>query len=860
MSDSTSIMQDTPRTTLHASRNAPGQPRLRYRLGTHRTFLRRMVARLSQQQSEDGRRPLAKLTTLATDDPSLALLDAAATLADVLTFYQERIVNEGFLRTATERLSVLHLARAIGYELKPGVAASTYLAFTLDDSPTAQEAVTIPAGTQVQSIPVKKGELPQTFETSDEFIAHRAWNLLKPRLTRPQDLSKGAQTLYLAGVDTRLQPGDFLLLVGEERRKHPGSEQWDLRRVLTVEAKTGEGEGCTVVTWEPGLGSEKPPMNPAQAPEVYVFRQRARRFGFNAPDWRTMPLDVKREYVGNPNLPPDQLPQNWPGFEIKEDKTPLLELDAAYPKAVPESWVALLTPGYAELYRVVKNETVGVANFALTGQVTRLTLDTPEHLSWFERRATLALVEAERLTLAEEPLTTPLTGKQIDVAGAVADLRKGQPLIVSGKLTENDEQPTAVVVFVEDVQVKSGFTTLVLKEQGLGAAQFIRSATTIYANVVAATHGETTGEALGSGDGGRPHQRFKLKKAPLTHVSAKTPAGAVSTLTVRVNGVAWEEKTSLYEAGPDDPAYVVRIADDGTAAVLFGDGERGARLPTGQENVTAVYRFGVGQVGEVGAGALSLLKTRPLGVRGVTNPVAAGGAEDPETLDAARVNAPQTVLTLDRIVSLQDFTDFANAFAGVGKAQAAAIRFGEQLRIHLTIADASGDPVQPGDLLFLNLRDAIDAARDPTVSVEIASFTPLTFRLKATVQYDARRLAADVRAALEEALRKTFSFAQRDFGQPATAAELMEVMHGVAGVIAVDLDEFDYVVGPKATTLKKLAGLTGTLVKQKLAQKTGATAAALLPARTARRVDGAILPAELLLLDAGGVDLTLVSR
>jgi len=49
-------------------------------------------------------------------------------------------------------------------------------------------------------------------------------------------------------------------------------------------------------------------------------------------------------------------------------------------------------------------------------------------------------------------------------------------------------------------------------------------------------------------------------------------------------------------------------------------------------------------------------------------------------------------------------------------------------------------------------------------------------------------------------------------------------------------------------------------VKQKLAQKTGATAAALLPARTARRFDDAILPAELLLLDAGGVDLTLVSR
>ncbi|MBP8291184.1 MAG: putative baseplate assembly protein, partial [Caldilineaceae bacterium] len=219
-------------TSSHA--NLPGQAALRYRLGTHSVLLRRMIARLSQQQSGEGGRPLAALTTRAADDPSIALLDAVATLGDVLTFYQERIANEGFLRTAAERFSVLQLARAIGYELKPGVAASTYLAFALDDSATAQAAVTIPAGTQVQSIPVQRGELPQTFETSADFTARRTWNLIKPRSARPQDLDKGETTLYLAGIDTRLQPGDFLLFVGDERRKQRGSEQLDLRRVLTV--------------------------------------------------------------------------------------------------------------------------------------------------------------------------------------------------------------------------------------------------------------------------------------------------------------------------------------------------------------------------------------------------------------------------------------------------------------------------------------------------------------------------------------------------------------------------------------------------------------------------------------------------
>jgi len=351
--------------------NPPGQPALRYRLGTHHSFLQRMMARLSQQSDATGRRPLATLTTRDVADHSLALLDAAATLADVLTFYQERIANEGFLRTATERQSVLFLARAIGYELKPGVAASTYLAFTLDDSPAAPAQTVIPAGTQVQSIPSKQGELPQTFETTDEFVARKAWNALRPRVTRPQNLNKGSQTLYLAGVDTRLQPGDYLLLVGTERERDPGSERWDLRRILSVTPYPDSTSGYTVVTWEPGLGSDRPSMLPAAQPQVFALRRHAHLFGFNAPDWRLMPETVKGQYAG-PSRP---LPDEWPGFSIDSTR-PQIELDAAYPKIVSGSWVALLTPGYTELYRVIRNESVGVANFALSGQVTRLTVDT----------------------------------------------------------------------------------------------------------------------------------------------------------------------------------------------------------------------------------------------------------------------------------------------------------------------------------------------------------------------------------------------------------------------------------------------------------------------------------------------------
>ena len=84
-----------------ATANRPGLDALAYRVGTHATFLETMKSRLSAADYS----ALGGLTTRAADDPGVALLDAWATVAEVLTFYQERIANEGYLRTATERRS-----------------------------------------------------------------------------------------------------------------------------------------------------------------------------------------------------------------------------------------------------------------------------------------------------------------------------------------------------------------------------------------------------------------------------------------------------------------------------------------------------------------------------------------------------------------------------------------------------------------------------------------------------------------------------------------------------------------------------------------------------------------------------------
>jgi predicted phage baseplate assembly protein len=355
--------------------------------------------------------------------------------------------------------------------------------------------------------------------------------------------------------------------------------------------------------------------------------------------------------------------------------------------------------------------------------------------------------------------------------------------------------------------------------------RFKRSTVTVHGNVAVATHGETFAEVLGSGDGDRAFQRFPLSRPPLTYQSAPVPGGRASTLQVRVGNVLWQEVENLANEGPESPSYQVEIDEAGNAAVRFGDGRYGARLPTGQENVTAAYRSGVGLPGMVEAGALQLLLTRPLGIREVTNPVPAAGAAPPDSLETARANAPVAGRTLGRIVSFSDFEDFARSFAGIAKVKAVPIA-----GIHLTVAGVGGAAVEPGSALYGNLFEAITAARLPGPPLSIASCQKVPLRISAQLVVDPRHRSEDVFARVESALLEAFSFERRELEQPLHASEVLRVAQSVSGVVAVDLDALHRAGAP--------AGLE-----------------TVLTARPARFVSGRVLPAELLVLEAGGVTL-----
>jgi hypothetical protein len=518
---------------------------------------------------------------------------------------------------------------------------------------------------------------------------------------------------------------------------------------------------------------------------------------------------------------------------LQTEQRDVLWLDAQYEGIVPGSWVVLERP-YAQdvgnipqtvIARVTAVSEQSRADYGLPGlKSTRLVLSqdwlNPDQDSFDVIRGTAVYVQSEPLPLAPapiDPIKEAVCGQAIDLDGLYDGLEAGRWLIISGERTDiyPDDRPanerangrnngeTAAIrgipanelvmlaavgqVYDTNLPGETAHTRLHLANEL--AYCYKRDTVTIYGNVVKATHGETRREVLGSGDGSRAWQQFVLKKPPLTYLSAANPSGAESTLTVRVNDVRWQEAADHFLLTPKDKAYTIEQDNEGQTTVTFGDGRRGSRLPSGEENVTAVYRSGIGREGNVKASQISLLATRPQGVKAVINPQPASGGAGPESRDRARRNAPLGVMALDRLVSVQDYADFARTFAGIGKASAGRLSDGQRQLVHLTIAGAGDIPITESSDLYRNLRHALHlASGDPHQPLQIALRELLLLIIVAGVRIHPDYLWEKVAPQIRYKLLDTFSFERRELGEDVKLSELTSAIQSVPGVVYVDVD------------------------------------------------------------------------
>jgi uncharacterized phage protein gp47/JayE len=754
--------------------NRSGLPAIRYRLGTYATFRQAMIEAIAHN-------PLLREWSVRDDDDyGIALVDMWAYVGDILTFYQERFANEAFLRTAVLRESVIRIAALLDYRPNPGVAATAYLAFALEKDKQAN----IPTGLRVQSVPAQN-QKPQKFETVETINATARLNQVRV-MPEPNDvfpLQPGDREALLepsaaARIADAVAPGDSFVIFDET------APVVDEKEITALRAET---EGVHL-GWAPPLRNAW-----GTRTRSFRFRRKLAIFGYNAPDSfvsstpdSTAPSGVRWTLVASRNA----TDWNVSGSSFN--------LDGRYDDLKAETRLVFFyrTATSAET-RLVKIRTVSQAQDIsmppLADTVTRITLD--QTLPAFDRR-TVVIYELMEPEIEFWNLRFPAQISGNMITTRLQDLRPGQ-LPIGRRLILADDTGKTQLVRVQaalnhDYDGDGVTDHLRIRFSPALTANLDAGSARLYGNVVKATHGETiANEVLGNGDASAAFQSFTLKKKPITFVpQASAPNGAMNSLQVRVSGVLWKEKPVLLGSSEDDEVYRTSIADDDTMIVQFGDGVTGARVPTGRSNIVATYRQGVGRVGNVNANALTTLLDRPLGVKGVTNPDLAAGGAEPETLQASRDNAPNTVRTFGRIVSLRDFEDAAREFAGVAKARATWEWSVDEMAVRLVVAGDNGAPV--GNEVMHNLRQYLDARRDPNRKLLVEGFTRVPVSVEAVIRVDPRFVAAEVRVAALLALRDYFSFENLDLGQSIHLSGVYAVLKSVPGVLAADVDRLNF--------------------------------------------------------------------
>lgn len=780
----------------------------------------------------DEARPLAGLTTRAADDPAIALIDAHAASLHILAWHSARLAADGSILSGQDRDALARLTGLVGYVPRPALSATTTLAFTVDTMAGSPEKVRVAQGSKVASVP-GQDEMPQVFETDAELTAVGAWNALRPHQTKVA-VTNDTAMLCFEGVGSAAAIGDLvaapLTAAGEVR--------WRVGRIAAIEPISDlsvDGAPFTRLR----LAQLRTISGSAAAAQAYAGRvvilgQSASPFGATAPDIRAMTDKIKCAFgeVGASGdetaaelhrmCDPDAVTE-WAGFFVgtggrfgskKGAETRKLDLDAIYPGAIAGR-VCIFTPPRISmveedpivevLARIDYVEEHARSDFLISAKVSQITLDKieldPDAGKSFARlvRSLAINIETEVLRLYRPPVDAALPGTadMLEIEGA-ASLPVGRRVVLTGQRWMNEAGKEGEIVSeiaaIAEAAVSNGRT--MLRFERPVKARFRSTTLRLLGNCIGASHGETPvqgAEIIGSGDAGRRNQRFALKGKPLSHVPAATPRGYAPAIEARVDGRLWHNVTTLAGRGSDDHIFTLRTDGEGASVLQFG-----GSLPGGLHNVTALYRTGAGRAGNLAAGRLTMAMAPVAGIARVGNPVLAEGGSDPEAIDALRHAAPQSVRTLDRVVSLSDHEAFAAAYRGVGKALATELYQGMRSSVCLTIATSDLASPAPDSDIVTGLADELKRVTVPGRQVRIEGFDLIHPTIAIALSTDPDLVRAEVETTARAALADRFSAERRPFGRGLHRSEILAAVQAVPGVMAAQIRIFTLGAGHPA--------------------------------------------------------------
>jgi len=818
--------------------NQPGLAAISDRVDDFTGFRRALLRPLPGERALGPWRP-------AAGDLGLQYLEWWAYIGDVLTFYNERIANESYLRTARFPESIAGLVALLGYVPAPGLAATGVVGAVRTTKHSA-EPVIIPNGMQLSSTPTP-GVPPQTFEAAaarfpgpSDIAAALLHNHLLDVRTNDSGQDAGPASVLLAGKVSGVKVGDHLLLV--EKGWAGSNDNWAAITVASTAPETDPDSGAvntrvaftsaaiwgtikrsSLIEIDPGLLGQIVLSPPTSSFSKFQILSKTSLFGMSNV-WKQGLLQSAPGLLGalgslgsigtvqpsGPSAPTGpRLTHSYRLIKPTADAS-LWNLTSTDPAPVKNTTNPVVVSLSATVRSIRPGDLVffdgGTAASSVLGHVTG-TSDKMGKTDFPGKTDTSIVVPYTRFTVrTSDPATLGgyTTTSPVTVRHAFRDV---------GTVLPNPPAPLSALPVA--VKVHAGFTlrpgeSQALLEDANGAGTLVQVApnptsdgTTQLMLTALPPAQETFDPPLElplrllfdvvSVSRGATVNKEVLGSGNAAVVNQrftlkKSPltylangAGWTAALTVYVDGIKWHEVPTLYRQAHNAQVYVVERAPDQSATVRFGDGLNGSRLPSGSGNVVATYRYGSGAASPP-AGRLTTMLSRQPNLAAVHNPVPVSGGKDPQSPANVKTDAPASVFTFGRAISAVDYEVVAAQAAGVSRVKAYWTFDAAAQRTLVKIY------VNDDSGGVTSASRALAGSDDPNRPVAVAAATQIDVSVSARLVVSADRIVDDVVAAATAAFADpsagAFSPAAMGIGQWLYRSHVDAAL-SVPGVVAV---------------------------------------------------------------------------
>jgi hypothetical protein len=844
--------------------NPPGLDSVDYRVGTYAEFRHALL------RPRPNERALAAWNPAPRGDLAVQLLEWWAYLSDILTFYNERAVQEVLLRTAALPEDVRRIVRLLGYRPRPGIGASGAVAVVS----SATLPFIVPVGFPIQG-QVEPGAAAQIFEVDEDidvgelrtelppsagFPPPRLTNARKWRGKAPRTpngklvdrVAAGFKTdesiqmlpgkeieLALDGVVSSIQPDDIVVAIPRDWTGHLDPDGYAIVSVRDVKfVFDPAGKALTVLKLLCGSAFHVPNpkdfrfLKATKTAHLWLYHERypgstnpmllGVSTGLQIVQRIFDPLGLFAG--GSPPTRPPEDPRVITGMQMMAPPRGIARLEAVVrginpgdpvlfekrtggglaalfdliAKGVPESVLGMLRMLVAQLVQVTGYaEDIWYAN---APQMDRIgqgpPIGPPSHsvLGGMQGAEGAIPMPHTRISFDPNPILDLMAVGDLDLNKILVhyDWQEIGEIVPGQKVPEGKIEVPAVEGLPDDVQVpalvrgEKGGSRAWLNSRDLVPDEPLSGKLEAFMHLLPVSRGQSVrGEVLGSGDPTLAGQELVLKQSPLTYLTDTGPRstnGYRSTLRIRVDGIEWREVPSFYGQPADARVFVTREDEEQVTHVRFGDGENGARLPAGRENVVADYRVGSGAALPRPGTLTTILQPRP-GVDAIVNPVPVGGGADPDPPEHIRRYAPRSVMTFGRAISGDDYETLAAQTPGVSRARVYwAWDAAHQRKVVKVFVGDDAPAVEAA-------RKALLAFADPNRPVVVAPATPIYPELSLCVvvdpAYDPDAVGAAVTRALLDPRAQPFGSEVVRIGQIVYDSQIHDACVRVPGVVAV---------------------------------------------------------------------------